>query len=645
MGSPVICEDLYQFRFLSDLKAAPDGRHAVFTVTQAQEEENGYAQGLWLMELPGGKARQLTAGKDEKGTFWLDGETLVFSSARGGSKDRGQSAWYQISLSGGEAEPYLELEGKVQSLKRLADGRFLFVENRTVQEAADEELCWVFDELPFWFNAKGVVNKKRAVLRIRDEKSHETLSLTKPLFQTESVAVSPDGQRFAWCGQEYENAPEHCNELYLEDLEGVRVKVELPYPMEVSNLYFWGNEQLFFTGQTYEWPGRSPRFFVYHIDSRKAEELPFQDGAPSSTVGTDAVYGAGEQFACDEQHLYFLKTDWGSAGLYRMDTEGTVRKVSTQEGQITSFALSEGRIYMTAMRDMRLAEVYALDPETGEEVRLSGLNDAYLREREISAPQRFTFSNRDGAELEGFVLKPRNYEPGKKYPGVLEMHGGPKVVFGSVFHHEMQCLASSGYFVFYTNPRGSDGRGEDFANLTQKLGTVDYEDFMDFTDEVLKRFPDIDEKRVGICGGSYAGFMCNWMIGHTDRFAAAVSQRSISSYLTKSLCTDIGFSHNMAQLGTDPWNGFDTVWNTSPLQYAPQAVTPTLFIQSDEDYRCWMSDAVQMFTALEKNGTDTRMVLFHGENHDLSRSGKPKNRIHRLKELLDWFAKYLCPEV
>ena len=134
MGSPVICEDLYQFRFLSDLKAAPDGRHAVFTVTQAQEEENGYAQGLWLMELPGGKARQLTAGKDEKGTFWLDGETLVFSSARGGSKDRGQSAWYQISLSGGEAEPYLELEGKVQSLKRLADGRFLFVENRTVQE-------------------------------------------------------------------------------------------------------------------------------------------------------------------------------------------------------------------------------------------------------------------------------------------------------------------------------------------------------------------------------------------------------------------------------------------------------------------------------------------------------------------------------
>ena len=177
--------------------------------------------------------------------------------------------------------------------------------------------------------------------------------------------------------------------------------------------------------------------------------------------------------------------------------------------------------------------------------------------------------------------------------------------------------------------------------MTENLGKIDYEDFMDFTDEVIRRYPDLDEKRIGICGGSYGGFMCNWMIGHTDRYAAAASQRSISNYLTKSLCTDIGFNHNMAQLGTDPWQGFDTVWATSPLKYAPNAVTPTLFIQSDEDYRCWMSDAVQMFNALQLNGTPTRMTLFHGENHELSRSGKPKNRLRRLQEIGDWFEKYL----
>ncbi|MBP3646920.1 MAG: S9 family peptidase, partial [Clostridia bacterium] len=218
---------------------------------------------------------------------------------------------------------------------------------------------------------------------------------------------------------------------------------------------------------------------------------------------------------------------------------------------------------------------------------------------------------------------------------------GPKAIFGGIFHHEMQCFANMGYFVFFTNPRGADGRGEDFANITGQLGYIDFRDFMEFTDEVLRRYPDIDEKRVGICGGSYGGFMCNWMIGHTDRFAAAASQRSISNYLTKSLCTDIGYNHNMSQLETDPWHDFERVWEHSPLKCAPNAKTPTLFIQSDEDYRCWMSDAIQMYTALKMNGTDARLALFHGESHGLSRIGRPQNRIGRLTEIGSWFEKYL----
>ena len=251
--------------------------------------------------------------------------------------------------------------------------------------------------------------------------------------------------------------------------------------------------------------------------------------------------------------------------------------------------------------------------------------------------------DRDGVELDGWVLKPVGYEPGKKYPAILEMHGGPKAIFGSVFHHEMQILANMGYFVFWTNPRGSDGRGSEFAAMTGNLGGIDFNDFMDFTDEVLKRYTDIDEKRVGICGGSYGGFMCNWMIGHTDRYAAAASQRSISNYFTKSLTTDIGYNHNMSQLDSDPWKSFDTVWKHSPLKNGHLAKTPTLFIQSDEDYRCWMSDALQMFSALKLNGVDSKVVLFHGENHELSRSGKPENRITRLTEICEWFEKYVKP--
>ena len=134
---------------------------------------------------------------------------------------------------------------------------------------------------------------------------------------------------------------------------------------------------------------------------------------------------------------------------------------------------------------------------------------------------------------------------------MLEIHGGPKAIFGTVYHHEMQVLASRGYFVFYTNPRGSDGRGEEFANITGKLGTIDYQDLMEFTDEVVRRYPDLDENRMACCGGSYGGFMVNWMIGHTDRFHAACAQRSISNYMSKCLTTDIGYYHNLAQMGTD----------------------------------------------------------------------------------------------
>lgn len=642
MKQKVVPEDLYRFRFLSDLKLSPDGRRAVFSVAQAREEQNDYAQGLWLMELADEKTRRLTAGLDEKSAFWLDEQTVVFSSSRA---HKNGAAWYQIRIDGGEATPYLEPKIKAQSLQRLADGRFLCTENRCAAKEQDDELCVVFDELPFWFNGKGVVNKMRAALCLLDADGRNAVTLTEPLFQTQSAVVSPDGRRYCWCGQEYEHLSGHENELYIADLEGNRRKVRLPYNMEVSSLFFWGNERIFFTGQTYEWPGRSPRYFVYDVSADAVEELPYLDAAPSSSLGTDAVYGGGSVLAADDSGLYFLKTDWGSASLYRMDQSGTAVRISKEEGQIISFAVSGAQVYMIAMRANRLAEIYRLDIATGSEVRLSTFNDDCQEEQELAAPERFTFYNRAGIELEGYVLKPAGYRPGHKYPGVLEMHGGPKVAFGSVFHHEMQCLAADGCFVFYTNPRGSDGRGEEFADLTRKLGTIDYEDFMDFTDEVLRRYPDLDEKRLGICGGSYAGFMCNWMIGHTDRFAAAASQRSISNYLTKSLCTDIGFSHNMAQLGTDPWEDFETVWGTSPLKYAPGAATPTLFIQSDEDYRCWMSDALQMYTALVRSGVETRMVLFHGENHDLSRSGKPLNRIRRLREIMDWFRKYLQPQI
>ena len=172
------------------------------------------------------------------------------------------------------------------------------------------------------------------------------------------------------------------------------------------------------------------------------------------------------------------------------------------------------------------------------------------------APEPFRYEGKNGYTMEGYVIHPAGYEPGKKYPAVLEIHGGPKGVSGGVFFHEMQCLASDGYFVIFSNPRGSDGRGEAYADITEAFGRDDFGDLMEFTDQALAHCPDIDENRVGICGGSYGGFMCNWMIGHTDRYGAAVSQRSISNYATKCLYTDYRILRQPPSDGSLPLGGF-----------------------------------------------------------------------------------------
>ena len=254
------------------------------------------------------------------------------------------------------------------------------------------------------------------------------------------------------------------------------------------------------------------------------------------------------------------------------------------------------------------------------------------------------FLNTDGVDIDGFVMKPVGYEPGKRYPGILHIHGGPKMVFGPGFHHEMQLWAVSGFFVCYCNPRGSCGKGNAFADLQGKYGEVDFRDLMEFTDEVLRRYPEIDADRMGVAGGSYGGFMTNWVIGHTDRFRCAVSQRSIANYVGDYLLSDIGYYYVPdQQLGTI-WEHPERLWKASPLTYADRVKTPTLFIHADKDYRCTLANGLEMFAALKLHGVESKLCMFYGEDHGLSREGKPSNRISRLSEILRWMDEHLKGE-
>jgi len=646
----IVYRDLYQFHFLSDVVYSPDGTHAVFTKSNASEEKNGYTSELWLLDPVTGDHRRLTNGGGERRAFWLDDRTVAFSANREKDGDKKSSLWYKIAIDGGEAEKFLEIPEKVSTIKSLDEGRWVIVASRACEGEAEKQEnraeegkdLLVFDEIPFWANGKGVTNKLRNTVMIFDEADGSCTPVSGQYVHVSGMQISPDRSRIVYYGSEFKDMEPRETCIWLYDIASGETKTLISEEgLSARMPFFMGEDKLFFITTRYEFSGKNPSWHCLDLHTFAVTDLPFHDATPAGSVGTDCNYGGGSAMKFHAGKLYFPMVVWGNAHLVRMAPDGTLETVCATPGSFTCFDIHGDKVLLCAMRGMQLTEVWSLDLTGGEERQLTFFNKDYLDGHQVVTPEYFTFKNRAGIELEGWVLKPTDYEPGKKYPGILEMHGGPKVVFGGLFHHEMQCFANQGYFVFYTNPRGSDGRGEDFANICCNLGYIDFEDFMDFTDEVLRRYPDIDETKVACCGGSYGGFMCNWMIGHTDRFAAAASQRSISNYLSKALCTDIGYLHNMAQLGTNPWEDFDTVWEHSPLKCAPKAKTPTLFIQADEDYRCWMSDAIQMFTALKYNGTDARLVLFHGENHELSRSGKPENRLTRLTEIGSWFEKYL----
>ena len=648
---PVLREDLYQFQFVSSVAYAPDGRHAIFSKHQADAQTNGYHTQLWLLDPASGACSLLAARGEAKGALWLDAHTVLFTSGREPAEGKDpQTTYYRIDIRGGEAQRAFTVSEKVTGAQRVDDGRLLLTLSRKLDtepdapegEAQEHVNFEIFDELPFWFNGRGVINRQRSVLALYDLASGALSPLTPADCDASEAAISPDGRWAVCSGCAFRDVRPQASDLLRIDLTSGNVETLVASQgRSCGSPLFLDDHTLFYSAYPHDWPGQNPRYFILDLDTGETRQLPFFDAAIGSTVGTDASFGGGFDLRAQNGKAYCLITRWGNTQLVSIDRQGTLEVLCDAEGGINGFDIYGSQVLMTAFRGQSLAEIYALDLADGRERALTHFNQPYLDTHAIIPPERFTYQSRNGYEMEGFVIKPAGYISGQRYPGVLQMHGGPKVVFGGIFHHEMQCLASLGYFVFYTNPRGADGRGEDFANLTGRLGTIDFDDFMEFTDQVIARYPDLIPERIGICGGSYGGFMCNWMIGHTQRYAAAVSQRSISNYMTKSLCTDIGFSHNMAQLGTTPWEDFDTCWEHSPLKMAHRATTPTLFVQSDEDYRCWMSDAVQMFSALKRSGVDTRLVLFHGENHELSRSGKPQNRISRLRELTDWFDSHL----
>ena len=336
-----------------------------------------------------------------------------------------------------------------------------------------------------------------------------------------------------------------------------------------------------------------------------------------------------------DKGIYTTKGIHTNGELHVIKEDGSFEVIVNGEGTVDMFDIKDGVIHFIGMRGQKLQELYDVNCN-----QLTTLNEKALEGKYVAVPEVMNIIS-DDTLIEGFVMKPINFDPDKKYPAIVDVHGGPRTIYGSVFFHEMQYWASEGYFVYFCNPRGSDGRGDDFADLRGKYGTIDFDDLLRFCDAVEEKYPQIDKTKVGITGGSYGGFMTNWAIGNTNRFAAAASQRSLTNWISLTNLADIGYTFDADQVQGTAWSNMKRIWDQSPLKHANKAKTPTLFIHSEEDYRCLLSEGMQMFYAIKNAGCVARMCIFKGENHELSRNGKPIHRTRRLAEITGWFDHYL----
>ena len=641
---------------------SPDGRYVAFLVRIPDDETDSYLSKLYVTDFKTGKVKKLTNTGSESSFTWVSPKTLLFSSMRSDKdkklKAKGEllTAFYEIAVDGGEAEDAFKIPLDGASATKLGRNTYMIratfdnsypdltgLKGKKRDEALEmwkEEADYqVADEFPYRFDGMGYINKKRSRLYHYNRATKKLVPITDKLFSTDNAVINEDKTMLYYSGELLECDTSNTDGIYAYNFKtGERETLLEEGKYTVGSMALVGDD-IYFVGKVYadvQIIGEM-QLWKLNVSTKKLEQVYVPEGDFGFGLVTDGINGAGSSMKSFGGNLYFLETRRYGCGIYRLE-DGKAVKVSCDDIQTASFDISEKGIAAVAVEYNKPSEIYAVDEKSFRPI--TALNKKFNETFELSKPEMFTFVNSDGIEIDGWVIKPYGYEEGKKYPGYLEVHGGPRANYARELMLDLQFIAAQGYFVFYANPRGSSARGNDFANINGKYGTVDYQDLMEFTDEVIKRYKDVDENRLGVGGGSYGGFMTNWIIGHTDRFKAAIPQCSISNWITMYGTSDIP-KFCQSQMNGTPWDNYEELWRASPIKYADKVTTPTLFLQYGDDFRCPMQEAVQMYTALMLRGIETRLVIFHGNSHKMRSLGKPTQRNRRCREIIEWLEKYV----